>query len=56
MISFRRGSIFFAPEVWWQIGGPGLLAALMAPLVFAALQWLGRVTGSPYLPEEEDYR
>lgn len=56
MISFRRGSIFFTHEVWWQIGGPGVIAALMAPLVFAALQWLGRATGSPYLPEEEDYR
>ncbi len=56
MISFRRGSIFFTPEVWWQIGGPGLMAALMAPLVFAGLHWLGRATGSPYLPEEEDYR
>src|SRR5256714_14422756 len=34
MLSFRRGSIFFSREVWWQIGGPGLLAMLMAPLVF----------------------
>src|SRR5947199_3988085 len=32
MLSFRRGSIFFSREVWWQIGGPGLLAMIMAPL------------------------
>ena len=41
MISFRRGSIFFTREVWWQIGGPGLIAMLMAPLVFWRLHWLG---------------
>ena len=34
MLSFRRGSIFFSREVWWQIGGPGLLAMIMAPLFF----------------------
>ena len=51
MITFRRGSILFTPEVWWQIGGPGLIAMLMAPLLF------GFCTGSvvrpanPYLPE-----
>lgn len=52
MISFRRGSIFFTPEVWWQIGGPGLMAMLMAPLIFWMLHWLGRATAAPYLPEE----
>jgi len=50
MLSFRRGSIFFSREVWWQIGGPGLLAMLMAPLVFWALHWLARATAYPYLP------
>jgi len=51
MITFRRGSLLFTPEVWWQIGGPGLIAMLMAPLVFWFLQWLGRVTGYSYLSE-----
>jgi hypothetical protein len=55
MISFRRGSIFFTPEVWWQIGGPGLLAMIMAPVLFWLLHWLGRATASPFLPEEGDY-
>jgi len=50
MLSFRRGSIFFSREVWWQIGGPGLLAMIMAPLVFWALHWLARATAYPYLP------
>jgi hypothetical protein len=56
MISFRRGSIIFNREVWWQIGGPGLLAMIMAPLVFWSLHWLSRLTNNPYQPREEDFR
>jgi hypothetical protein len=52
MISFRRGSIYFTPEIWWQIGGPGLIAMIMAPLGFGVLHWLSRATASPYLAEE----
>jgi hypothetical protein len=55
MISFRRGSIFFDREVWWQIGGPGLLAMLMAPLVFWSLHWVGRLVNNPYLDESERF-
>ena len=55
MISFRRGSILFNREVWWQIGGPGLLAMLMAPLVFWSLHWLSRLTSNPYSREEEGF-
>jgi hypothetical protein len=55
MITFRRGTLFFSPDVWWQIGGPGLIAMLMAPPVFWGLHWIGRVTGYSYLPERYDY-
>ena len=55
MITFRRGSLFFNHEVWWQIGGPGLIAMLMAPLVFWAFQWVARVTAYPYLPGEDRF-
>jgi hypothetical protein len=51
MITFRRGSVFFSREVWWQIGGPGLMAMLMAPLIFWSLQWVARLTRYPYLPD-----
>src|SRR5207237_8176618 len=34
MITFRRGTFMFTREVWWQIGGPGLMAMLMAPVIF----------------------
>jgi hypothetical protein len=55
MITFRRGSLFFNQEVWWQIGGPGLIAMLMAPLIFWAFQWVARVTAYPYLPGEDRF-
>ena len=50
MITFRRGSVFFSREVWWQIGGPGLIAMLISPLAFWILHWLARATVYPYLP------
>jgi len=48
MITFRRGSFFFNREVWWQIAGPGLMAMLMAPVIFWMLNWVARVTRYPY--------
>ena len=51
MITFRRGSLVFNREIWWQIGGPGLIAMAMAPILFWFLQWMGRVTAYSYLPE-----
>ena len=51
MITFRRGTFLFTKEVWWQIGGPGLIAMLMAPVIFWILNWVARVTRYPYLPE-----
>ena len=51
MITFRRGTFMFSKEAWWQIGGPGLMAMLMAPVVFWILNWIARMTRYPYLPE-----
>src|SRR5436853_6863637 len=34
MITFRRGSLVFTPEIWWQIGGPGLIAMAIATTLF----------------------
>jgi hypothetical protein len=55
MIAFRRGSLVFTREAWWQIGGPGVIAMLMAPLAFWLLHSLGRLTANPYLPEADGY-
>jgi hypothetical protein len=49
MITFRRGTFLFNREVWWQIGAPGLIAMLSAPIVFYILHWVARAT-YPYLP------
>jgi hypothetical protein len=51
MITFRRGSVVFTHEIWWQIGGPGIVAMLVAPIVFWFLQWIGRMTAYQYGPE-----
>ncbi len=51
MITFRRGTFLFTKEVWWQIGGPGLMAMLMAPVIFWILNWIARISRYPYLPE-----
>jgi hypothetical protein len=51
MITFRRGSVVFTYEIWWQIGGPGIVAMLVAPIVFWSLQWIGRMTTYQYGPE-----
>ncbi len=55
MITFRRGSLVFSREVWWQIGGPGLIAMAMAPIIFWLLQWMGRMTAYPYLNERDRF-
>jgi hypothetical protein len=55
MITFRRGSIIFSREVWWQIGGPGLIAMVMAPIIFWFLQWMARITAYPYLSERNRF-
>jgi hypothetical protein len=53
MISFRRGSLFFTREAWWQIIGPGLIAMFMAPLAFWILHWLAGLTRNPYRPDRD---
>ena len=55
MISFRRGSLFFNREAWWQIAGPGVIAMLMAPLAFLILHYLARLTRNPYLPDQNAF-
>src|ERR1043165_4887263 len=55
MIAFRRGSLVFTREAWWQIGGPGVIAMIMAPLAFWILHTLARATRNPYLPDPNAY-
>jgi hypothetical protein len=55
MISFRRGSLVFTPEVWWRIAAPGLIAMAIAPILFWFLQWIGRMTAYSTLLERSDF-
>jgi len=55
MITFRRGSLVFTPQIWWQIVAPGLVAMAIAPILFWFLQWIGRMTAYSTLPERSDF-
>jgi hypothetical protein len=55
MITFRRGSLVFTREIWWQIGTPGIIAMAIAPIVFWGLQWLGRMTAYEYGSEGRQF-
>jgi hypothetical protein len=55
MISFRRGSLFFTREAWWQIIGPGIIAMIMAPLAFWILHYLAGLARNPYRPDPDTY-
>jgi len=45
MITLRRGDPVFPNIVWWRIGGSGLVAALLAPIVFFVLNFVAELTG-----------
>ena len=55
MITFRRGSLVFTPEVWWRIAAPGLIGMAIAPILFWFLQWMGRMTAYSTLLERSDF-
>lgn len=47
MITFRREPVVFVfnKEVWWSIGGAGLVAALLSPFFFFALNYVAFLVG-----------
>ena len=47
VITFRREpfALVWPRDVWSRIAGSGLAAALIAPLVFFGLNWIGRRLG-----------
>ena len=60
MISVRRAALYEAPfffdrGIWWRIGGPGLMALLLAPLMFWILGSMAAFVGyNPRTPTPED--
>ena len=63
MISVRRlglynASMEFNADIWWRIGGAGLIALVLAPAVFFVFKSLAAFVGyNPYnvIDDEEDY-
>lgn len=53
MITVRRQPIVFQfdQQVWWKIGGAGLIATLLAPLFFFLLNYLALLIGYDPQPE-----
>ena len=47
MLTIRREPVVFLfnREIWWRIGGAGLVAALLSPIFFFALNYLGALVG-----------
>lgn len=47
MITIRRQPVqfIFNHDAWWRIGGAGLVAAFLAPLVFFLFNYLAALTG-----------
>jgi len=53
MLTFRREPVVFHfdKEIWWRIGGAGLVAVLLSPFFFFALNYLAFLIGFDPQPE-----
>jgi hypothetical protein len=58
MITFRREPVVFVftKDIWWRIGGAGLIAILLSPLFFFALNYLAFMVGYDPQPERRAKR
>ena len=58
MITIRRQPVTFDfdKEVWWRIGGAGLVAALLSPLFFFALNYFAALVGHETQPGRKGKR
>ena len=61
LISIRRAALYNVPfefnrDIWWRIGGPGLVALVLAPVVFFLQKYHATLVGynpNEVEPEEE---
>jgi hypothetical protein len=58
MITFRRDPVVFLfnKEIWWRIGGAGLVAAFLSPFFFFTLNYLAFLVGYDTQPAREAKR
>jgi hypothetical protein len=54
MISLRRLPMVFqfSPDIWWRIGGAGLVAMFLAPFFFFGFNYIAYLVGYDPSPEE----
>jgi len=58
MITFRRDPVVFVfnKDIWWRIGGAGLVAAFLSPFFFFTLNYLAFLVGYDTQPTREGKR
>ena len=56
MITIRRQPVHFIfnDEAWWRIGGAGLVAAFLSPLIFFLFNYIAALTGYDPQPERAE--
>lgn len=53
MITIRRGGFVFTADVWWRVGGAGIIAAMLGPIFYFGLNWIASLTGQDIKPEQK---
>ena len=53
MITLRRGEFVFTSEVWWRIGGSGLVAIVLSPICFFVLNAIAESVGYETRPPQK---
>jgi hypothetical protein len=58
MITFRREPVVFVfnKDIWWRIGGAGLVAVLLSPFIFFALNYVAFLIGYDPQPDRNARR
>jgi hypothetical protein len=54
MITFRRGSPVFPDAIWERVLGAGVMASMLAPLIFFSLNSVAALTGFQTRPERSE--
>jgi hypothetical protein len=53
MITLRRGEFVLSKEIWWRIGGAGLVAVVLSPICFFILNTIAESVGYETRPRKK---
>jgi hypothetical protein len=56
MITLRRGEFIINKEIWWRIGGAGLVALVLSPFCFFFLNYIAESVGYETRPKRKKER